>query len=446
MWQATEHQMSTWVRFWELWGGCLSLFEPFMIPPEDSTQWNWGGSNGANNVRSILQKHVASGAVKFLKTVRATLLTLGYDDPNRADLWDDPVHLDPRVTEEVNAAYWDEIEYVQAVSSTQHKIPLLLWDDNVSNAQLKERWNDHEAWWDAALGWANCDARIAPRERDALQGTVNALVGDGFPNSTFYKVNLFQPANVRIRGNKWHRMQAETYHRYDEPWCPLDLACEASTVVGLWSKRDAAERAAKTQGWPTELEHDVWLQWLEAAWKAARAHGATDEVGGDASEGVKGMWSKYRGSRRLLLWGILNRYSVAPQEFFSVLATSAREGDGERQGCNEPTKSVGSHDASNPGAVAVVVPEQKLEKPFAWGCRRCNVVWESNFHNDYCCSACRLESGGHTDRCWEQRVKPNSYELRPLCGHVSEHLEGKGSGSERESNPPSEPQGPDHRS
>ena len=53
------------------------------------------------------------------------------------------------------------------------------------------------------------------------------------------------------------------------------------------------------------------------------------------------------------------------------------------------------------------------EQPFAWGCKRCDVVWESDFHNDYCCSACR-RGQGHTGRCWKRRVKPGSFRLHPL--------------------------------
>ena len=361
VWHATEFHVSTWARFWELWGGCLSLFEPFMIPPEDSTKGNWGGGPRAKKVRSILSKHIASGAVKFLKTVKATLLTLGYNEPKRDDLWDDSVHMDPRVTEEVNAAYWDEIDHHQAVSHTQHKIPLLLWDYNASSAQMQERWNDHEAWWDAVLGWANCDARTAPRERDALQGAVNALVGDGFPNATFYKVNLLRPAKVRNRDTELHRRQIETYELYNQPWCPLDLACEASTIAGIWAKRDAAEAAADAQGWPTEDAHITWFHWLEAVWTFTGANMMNNEDGGEATRVVKKMWSKNCGSRRLLMWGLLNRYNVAPQAFFNVLSTYVRKGDGGRQGRNEPQKSEGLHDEGNPFAVSVALFEQHLE-------------------------------------------------------------------------------------
>ena len=49
--------------------------------------------------------------------------------------------------------------------------------------------------------------------------------------------------------------------------------------------------------------------------------------------------------------------------------------------------------------------EQKLLRATAMKlrCSRCGVVWESDFKNDFCCSAYR-RGQGHTDRCWQQSI------------------------------------------
>ena len=295
-----------------------------MVPPEDSTKDGWGCGRRAKNVRSLFSKYVESGEVQFVNTVKTKLGELGYPDPAAEALWDDSVHMDPKVTEEVNEAYWEEISEIQATNRSQHKIPLLIWDYNATIGQMQKRWKDHVAWWDAALGWANCDSRTDPSGRKLLQGSVNSLIGDGYPGDSFYGVNLHKPAKGKNRGSYEHQQRVAAFQVHNYAWNPLELACDVVTTRGLLAQTVSAEAAANLQGWPEEAAEAVWLHWLGEAWRLANldtsARAGSKRGTGEVKGEVKRMWLKNKGYRRPLLWSIMKRYDVTSQVIYEALA------------------------------------------------------------------------------------------------------------------------------
>jgi hypothetical protein len=53
-------------------------------------------------------------------------------------------------------------------------------------------------------------------------------------------------------------------------------------------------------------------------------------------------------------------------------------------------------------------------------CKRCEVVWESHYHNDFCCSACRQDQG-HTHSCWQRRSISSCGSWQPQPSSSSGH-------------------------
>ena len=309
---ANTFNVSTFIHFWEFLGGCRNEFEIFLVPPERSVQNDWGGAKRAKQVRWLFREYVEDKRVTFLGNVldalEAEADTTGHKDPNAGVLWDDALHMTPDTTELVNMAMWQQIAKIQDERGSQEKIPLLIWDFNASTDNMKKMESAHVSWWDAVTSWASA---VGPM-RSTTQQQLNALVGTKEPEADYYKVNLRKPHLKAALNTEGHKARVLEYEEMNsKQFNPMELMGECRTHEGVIVDRKEAETRAQAEKWPSEDDEEEMKLWLKAAWNmTGHAYKA---------EAFETLNTKLRGYRRLMIWGILQRFHIPKREYAQTI-------------------------------------------------------------------------------------------------------------------------------
>ena len=332
---ANPFNVSTFIHFWEFLGGCRNEFEIFLVPPERSVQNDWGGAKRAKQVRWLFREYVEDKRVTFLGNVldalEAEADTTGHKDPNAGVLWDDALHMTPDTTELVNMAMWQQIAKIQDERGSQEKIPLLIWDFNASTDNMKKMESAHVSWWDAVTSWASA---VGPM-RSTTQQQLNALVGTKEPEADYYKVNLRKPHLKAALNTEGHKARVLEYEEMNsKQFNPMELMGECRTHEGVIVDRKEAETRAQAEKWPSEDDEEEMKLWLKAAW-----HMTGHVYRAAAFETLN---TKLRGCRRLMIWGILQRFNIPKREYAQAIE-DARGATGETaSGSNPQQEKAGS--------------------------------------------------------------------------------------------------------
>ena len=240
---------------------------------------------------------------------------------------------------------WQQIAKIQDERGSQEKIPLLIWDFNASTDNMKRMESEHVSWWDAVTSWASA---VGPM-RSTTQRQLNALVGTKETEAEYYKVNLLKPHLKAALNTEGHKARVREYEAMKQQFNPMNLTGECRTHEGVIVDRKKAETQAQAEKWPSEDDEEELKLWLKAAWSMT---GQTYRAA--AFETLN---TKLQGCRRLMIWGVLQRFNVTEREYAQALEDARRAPDEDACGPNpQPGKAGSIAPKTEPEETPIVPP------------------------------------------------------------------------------------------